>query len=244
MQRTLNDEQIEAFYHDCFIDDQVGDFLAMVPPSTGTGLVADLGGGCGFFAKLLMAKAKIPVRVLDTDKTSVATCIESNVDALISDALSPNIKGDEEVACFNLILHHLVADREDATRQLQMKALRAWLGHARFLFVNEYIYESLFANLSGGLIYGITKSRVLSAMGKTISKVIPSFKANTFGVGVRFRGHQEWVQLFEEAGYEVIDRRLGEPEVVPLPWRLLLIKTIRRDSFLMRPKPNEVASNA
>ena len=35
------------------------------------------------------------------------------------------------------------------------------------------------------------------------SIVVPSLKANTFGVGVRFRAHGEWLRVFESAGYDV-----------------------------------------
>ena len=80
-------------------------------------------------------------------------------------------------------------------------------------------------------------------MGKLLAKVVPSFKANTFGVGVRFRSHREWSQLFDDAGFEVIDRKFGRPEIVALPLRFLLIKTIRRDSFLLKAKHRELLSN-
>jgi hypothetical protein len=195
----------------------------------------DVGGGCGFFARRLRELAARPVRVIDMDAASVSACAQAGVPAELGDALSPALNGNEEIATFNLILHHLVADTEAATRALQVRALQAWHTKAGSIFVNEYIYESYVARLSGWLIFQITKSRLLSAIGRVVARIVPAFKANTFGVGVRFRSHDEWVELFEQAGYHVRDRRIGAPEKVAAPLRLLLIRTIRRDSFLLRP---------
>ena len=68
-----------------------------------------------------------------------------------------------------------------------------------------------------------------------IAKLSPSLKANTFGVGVRFRSHKEWCKLFESLGFKVVGTKIGEEEFVSLPRRLLLIKNCRRDSFLLEP---------
>jgi hypothetical protein len=140
------------------------------------------------------------------------------------------------VACFNLILHHLVGDSEAATRALQRRALERWRGQARFVFVNEYIYESFVGQLSGWLIYQITSSRVLSWLGRQVARLVPAFRANTFGVGVRFRAHDEWKRVFAEAGYDIAGEITGADEHVSPPLRLLLIRTIRRDSFLLHPR--------
>src|SRR3546814_14279285 len=61
-----------------------------------------------------------------------------------------------------------------------------------------------------------------------------SLRANTFGMGVRFRSHKEWRQLFAEAGFHVLDMRTGRNERISPPLRGLLIKAIRRDSFVDR----------
>lgn len=234
-QRTLSREQVEAFYHDDFVEGQTRHFIEMAPERVRSGLVVDVGGGRGFFARRLQQLTARPVRVIDMDPASVQACREAGINASCGDALQPVFAGDEEIASFNLILHHLVADTEVQTRALQVRALRAWHGSARAVFVNEYIYESFVARLSGRLIFEITKSRLLSTLGRAAAKVVPAFKANTFGVGVRFRSHDEWVELFHQAGFRVEDRRIGTPERVAPPLRSLLIRTIRRDSFLLRP---------
>lgn len=235
-QAKLSASQIEAFYHDEFATDQVRDFVTLTKGDAPQGAVVDLGGGIGHFAHGLAADSGLRVRVVDSDPVSVERCRERGVEAVAGDALAPRFQGDEEAACFNLILHHLVGKDEPTTRALQIQALTAWREHARFVFVNEYIYESFVGNVSGRLIYAITSSRTLSAIGRAIGRVVPAFRANTFGIGVRFRANREWQALFSEAGFAVTRATTGVPEHISLPLRLLLIKTIRRDSFRLEPQ--------
>lgn len=233
-QHTLSRSQIEAFYHDHFVQSQVRNYLALVPPLQPTPrAVVDIGGGCGFFADGLRRAAGVGVRVLDTDPASIEACRAKGVDAELGDALRPPRHGDEDVVCFNLVLHHLVGRNESATLTLQREALAAWRGHAKVVFVDEYIYDALFADLSGRLIYAITHSRTLSAIASAVSRWVPSLRANTFGVGVRFRGHDEWRRVFAAAGYRVVDARRGTEEHVSAARRLLLIRSCRRDSFVL-----------
>ncbi len=239
-QQTLSPEQIKAFYHDQFVKDQVRDFEEL-RNSDILDRIVDIGGGVGYFARSLSEKTGAKTRVIDMDIVSVQHCLESGVDAIKGDALSPPKTGHESVACFNLILHHLVGNDEQATRALQLQALRTWHGSVRYIFVNEYIYESAILNISGKLIYLITSNKFLSRVGSAIARIIPSFKANTFGIGVRFRAHQEWCELFAEAGYQVSGSRLGQNENISLPLRALLIKNIRRDSFRLEPKDWQTA---
>jgi len=172
-QKTLSQEQIEAFYHDDFVESQVNDFIKFFGTSTDNacGRIVDVGGGVGFFAKSLQRLTNFKVRVLDTDHQSVAICKESGIEAVQDDALNPSFAGDENVICFNLILHHLVGESEEETYHLQSRALSAWHAKASAIFVNEYIYESFFVNgISANLIYNITSSRMLSHVGRFIAK--------------------------------------------------------------------------
>jgi hypothetical protein len=239
-QRKLSADAITEFHHHDFVADQVRDFLAL-QDSTCVGTIVDMGGGCGFFAQRLAGNVRNRIRVVDMDIASVRACHDAGVEAEVGDALEPTYAGDESVACFNLILHHLVAGEETTTRSLQEKALTAWHRKASAVFVNEYIYQSFLRNASGQLIYQITKSKLLSSIGRVIAKVIPAFNANTFGVGVRFRSHDEWRALFVEAGFEICGVRIGHSERIAAPLRLLLIKEIRRDSFWLVPKSADSA---
>lgn len=237
MQRTLSPEQIEAFYHGEFVDDQVRNFIELASDIPAHSLIVDVGGGCGFFAKRLSEQAGLHTCVIDSDPQSIANCVTAGIEARLDDALSPRILGNENMVCFNLILHHLVGGSEADTVKLQRRALEIWRDQVKALFVNEYIYESYLGNLSGWLIFQITSSRVLSVLGRAIAWIVPAFRANTFGIGVRFRAHHEWIKLFDAAGLSTLDCRIGEEEEVALPLRLLLIKSIRRDSYLLQPKP-------
>ena len=234
-QKALSADALTEFYHDHFVEDQVRDFLKLVGPVTiANAMVADVGGGCGFFARELQDRSGWQVRVLDMDGNSIETCKKNGVAAKLADALKPEMDGDEVVASFNLILHHLVGSTTAQTRDMQVLALRSWVTQAERLFVNEYVYESyLVPRISAYLIWVITSSKVLSFLGGMVSRVVPSLRANTFGVGVRFRAADEWVDLFRQAGYEVVASQRGSDEGVSVARRMLLIKSCRRDSFVL-----------
>ena len=234
MQIILNEEQISSFYHDEFVEQQVMHFKEIAVKNIEPGkVIVDIGGGCGFFAQALQEECGFPVRVIDTDLESVEKAKKIGVVAELGNALSPVKKGDEGIICFNLILHHLVSRNEVQTRSLQIKAILNWRNPGQYIFINEYIYDSWLNDFSGWLIYKVTSSNILSNIASIVAKVVPSLKANTFGVGVRFRSGNEWRRLFCESGFEVVDEIKGDEEYISFPRRLLLIKSIRRDSFLL-----------
>ncbi|NEX94000.1 hypothetical protein [Caulobacter sp. 17J65-9] len=235
-QRTLPAQVIGEFYHsDTSAADQVRHFLALSGEDRAR-VVVDVGGGCGFFARGLAARTAHSVRVVDTDPASIDACGEAGVEATQGDALSPPIAGDEQVACLNLILHHLVGRTDSETRRLQREALAVWRPQAEAVFVNEYVYTSLAGDFSAWLIFQVTSSRVLSALAALVGRVVPTLRANTLGVGVRFRNHQGWLRLFEDAGYEVKRFEAGDPEGVFAARRLLLIRRIHRCSYWLEPR--------
>lgn len=236
-QKLLTEAQLSEFYADNFVATQIRQFLEFtrgrLPAAKA---VVDVGGGCGHFAHAVQATTGATTRVIDMDAQALERCgrLYGDVEAVHGDGIAPPRRGDEGVVCFNLMLHHLVGESDRATTDLQMRALTSWRGQAEYLFVNEYIYESP-ANISGRLIYEITSSRILSAIAKAVSKFVPSLRANTFGVGVRFRSNAEWVRLFKECGFEVVENRRSHYDKVAAPQRLLLIRSISIDSFLLKP---------
>ena len=238
MQVVLKGKQIENFHHDHFVEDQVRAFLDLQKPiGKDDGVIADIGGGCGYFAKTIRARIGAKVRVLDTDPKSVRICQDFGIDAELSDALNPQVHGDETVICFNLILHHLVGKTEASTLDLQSKALKIWKSSLRQIFVHEYIYESYISEkISGFLIWKITSNKILSKLCMSVSKIVPSLRANTFGVGVRFRAKREWVDIFESIGFKIVGYEKGKDEGVSIARRMLLIKNCRRDSFVLESK--------
>ena len=236
-QKYLDPQRVAEFYHANFVADQVSDFVKLVGCTLVNGaVIADVGGGFGYFANALTLAIPVTARVLDTDPVSIKHCLDMGIEGRISDALAPYIAGDEDVVCFNLMLHHLVANSTSSTRDLQMNALAAWKRTDASIYVNEYIYESyLWPGYSAYLIWLVTSSGFLSAAALQIGRIFPSLRANTLKVGVRFRTALEWKKLFHDTGFETVASIRGTPEKVSLPRRCLLIKSCRRDSFLLRP---------
>ncbi len=237
-QKILAQDQIAAFYHNEFVESQVDDFIGLLGSSVNSLVdkIVDIGGGRGFFAMALRDRININAKVIDSDEQSISFCKQHGVAAIYGDALAPVIVGDEKIVCFNLILHHLIGNSEGQTLKMQVDALSVWRSTVQSIFINEYIYESfIFKDISGWLIYQITSNAILSGIGMIVAKLIPTLKANTFGIGVRFRSKDEWCRIFERSGFEVVAIRKGNEETVSLGRRMLLIKSCRRDSFHLKP---------
>lgn len=233
-QIALEKDRIANFYHDLFVKSQVEGFARICAPGLDRDkVVSDMGGGCGFFARAVERELGLRVRVVDADSISVETAVQDGLQAFVGDALAWSPLGDESAACFNLILHHLVGRSESETLRLQLNALDRWKCADVRVFVHEYIYDSYVGELSGALIYRITGSRLLSSLAEIVSRVVPDLRANTFGVGVRFRAEKEWRRIFESQGWRVEGYCRGREEGVSFPRRMLLIKSCRRDSFVL-----------
>lgn len=237
-QKILSREQIEAFRTNKFAIEQVNDFINLIQNKQllENSLVVDVGGGIGAFARQLVKEHAYRVRVIDADLESINICksaSDPSIEAIHGDALNPPIKGDEDIICFNLILHHIVGSSEEETKKLQMEALKLWLGNGRMIFVNEYVYESYWNGISGRLIYEVTRNQFFSRIASIIAAYIPSLRANTFGTGVRFRSQSEWIDIFKECGYRLVGLIQNQDEYISKPRRFLLLKTKRRDSFLL-----------
>lgn len=236
VQRTLSANQLDEFYNDVFRDDQVAKFRAVIVDAARLGplRVVDIGGSRGYFACALKREIGADVCVVDMDKAAIEFAESAGIRGCVGDAIRPPIQGDEDVVCFNLMLHHLVSDSEAGTRGLQRAALEAWRDSDALLFVYEYVYQSFPKGFSSRLIYEITSSSLLSTLVKPLGFVFKTLRANTLGVGVRFRSRDEWRQLFNEAGYEVVNEVRGKEEPLSFPRKLMLISSKRRDAFLLR----------
>lgn len=236
-QLKLSQDQVRVFNHTYFVNSQVEDFIFLTTPFISQfKFVLDIGGGYGHFALLLMSMTGLNVSVLDVDNHAIDACHEKGVRAFNDNAINPQHFEDIQIVSFNLVLHHLIGKNETQTNEIQTLAMSVWKNKVNYFFVNEYIYDSFLWDLSGKIIFFITKNKILSMACKLISIFIPSLKANTFGVGVRFRSHDEWRHFFYSNNFDVLSFRLGKPEKVSLARRFLLIKSIRRDSFLLKPR--------
>lgn len=241
-QTALASNQLRKFHLNNFAGRQSSHFALLIDKNyVKKRTVLDIGGGIGAFAKELKLKSNMNVIVMDSDEESVEICKKMtgdivSIDAIIGDALNPPPMDNIGIVSFNLILHHLVGKDELETKELQKKALTHWHKKAEYIFINEYVYDSLIMNCSGAIIYKITSNKILSIISSFVGKFVPALRANTLGVGVRFRAHKEWIKLFDECGYEVVDKILAENDYVSTFLRLLLIDEIRTDSFLLKSK--------
>jgi hypothetical protein len=241
-QVTLGDAQIAAFNTDRNAAEQSARFVHFARRFSGVTpgrVVVDIGGGNGYFARDLNAATGWTVRVVDSDEKSIRGCLAigvAGVQAVRGDAIEPDILGDEDAVVFNLVLHHLVGRTESDTTVLQERSLAAWRERARFLMVSEISYDSFFFDITGKLIFLVTSSGLLSKVAAFVGRFVPSLRANTLGVGVRFRSKREWVSFFERCGYRVVEVVDGVPEALPFPLRFLFVKQIRSDYFLLVPK--------
>jgi hypothetical protein len=241
-QRELAAHQVSEFYHDQFVTAQVADFRKLFDGSRLRSAKAlDIGGGVGYFARAARDQLELDCTVLDMDAQSIARAAAVGVKAELGDALTTRLGDDAPVACFNLILHHLVSGRWHTTLALQKQALANQLeGPAdKQLFVNEYVFESYaWQEFASRLIFAVTSSRVLSAVGRAVARFIPSLRANTFGVGVCFHTDRTWRGLFEQAGWRVEQVIEGELEEISVPRRaVLLLRRYRRNSYRLARAP-------
>ena len=68
MQRTLKPSQLENFYHDQFVSQQVEHFRSIALSEIDiTKFVVDVGGGCGYFSIALQKQLGLKLRLIDMD---------------------------------------------------------------------------------------------------------------------------------------------------------------------------------
>lgn len=127
---------------------------------------------------------------------------------------------------------HITASVGQLEHSSSLSSRQVW--PQRKYWIHDDIYESFVTRLSGGLIVQVTMRSVLSALGQAGARAILAFRANAFGVDVRFRSHDGWGELFAKAGFHVEGLRIGKAEHVAPPRRVRFIRTIRRDSIPLR----------
>jgi hypothetical protein len=235
-QRELAAQQVSEFYHDAFVTTQVEDFRKLFDGvRLRSAKALDIGGGVGHFALAARQQLTLDCTVLDSDMESIARATEVGLKAELGDALTTRLGDDAPVACFNLILHHLVSGRWSTTLALQKQALANQLAGPpdKQLFVNEYVYESyVWQEFASRLIFAVTSSSVLSSIGRAVARFAPSLRANTFGIGVCFHTDRTWRRLFTQAGWRVEQVVEGDLEEISVPRRgVLLLRRCRRNSY-------------
>ena len=232
---ALSPEQVSEFFHDEFVQDQTRHFTMLVQDFN---RLSDLGGGVGHFAKAISEIYHKPVQVIDLDNESLRLAKENGLEVFYDDIIQTRHADKSDIVSLNLVLHHLVGGSQKKTDSLQVAALSNQANgkmEESKLFINEYVYESYISDeFASWAIFSITSSSFLSTVARQIGRFVPSLKANTLGVGVRFHSLRGWIQLFERAGWKVERHIEGQPEMISVPRRLsFALKSCRRDSFIL-----------
>ena len=163
----------------------------------------DVGGGIGKFASVVAENVEgCKVIVVDNSDLVSGSFVDSEQCSLIEAdwfEYDPEIKFDFVI--FKTVLHHFVESSDKKTKEAQVLGLLKAadvLKDDGVLIIEENFYESAlgFADLSGRLIYEITKMR-------SIEKLTRKLGANTAGEGVRFRSMIAWTKIFEESGFKI-----------------------------------------
>jgi SAM-dependent methyltransferase len=244
-QRILPQSAIDAFDTPEGVAEQVQHFKSLLGfNSHSVFSMLDVGGGTGFFANAI--KTEFPhaeITILDLDEQSVMKGTKLGLNAIHGSIIDPPaaIRSRKfDVISLNLMLHHIIGDDDWSTLALQRCALTRvceLLANQGHIFLHEICYEGrLFRDSSARLIYQVTASRCLGKALKLVGKAMPALSANTAGVGVRFRSMHGWSVLANSLKLKVVSVCQSEPEGHSwLRRTLLLIREVRRQSYLLRP---------
>lgn len=229
--RVLSDAQTEAFDVD-YVDP--GDRWALVRERIRSQFghhpftFLDVGGGNGRFVDRLLEEFPAATgTVLEPSGLLLARNTPHERKALI-EGTAAELPGERyDLICVHWLLHHLVSESYEATRQEQVRtltALRAHLTERGRISVYENIYEGWLANdLPGWLIYQGTALRRIAGLARRLG-------ANTAGVGVCFHSLPAWRSLVAEAGLRIAEYAEPDTWVWPMPWWYRPALTLRRIS--------------
>lgn len=242
-QRVLPKSAIDEFDTPEGVAEQIQHFknLLGIDPSVVFSIL-DVGGGTGFFVSALKSEFRnVDATILDLDQASVTKSVRKGLNSIHGSIVAPPrdlMSRRFDVISFNLVLHHIIAETDSSTVALQQQALRqarVLLKDGGRIFVHEICFEGrFFADLSGLLIYRITSSHHLEKVLRFTGTIFSALKANTVGVGVRFRPLIGWEEIARSVGLEALNTCEGGPEGHSLLRKaLLLIKEVRRRSLLL-----------
>lgn len=126
-----------------------------------------------------------------------------------------------DLITINVLLHHLVADTEETTKENVVSCLagaKEILAFKGRIFVYEQFYDKWFPGPEPSrLIYLLTRIKF-----RPVAKWLRKFGANTAGVGVRFRSRKNWKEIFKETELTVVAERFIKIDKPSLIRRSLL----------------------
>ena len=211
-QRILKRKALDAFDTNEGVAEQIAHFKLCYEYNRDSKFtLLDIGGGGGYFISALQREyPNMRATILDLDNLAIEKAASNGLNGIVGSVLNPPSQLTSQkfdVICFNLVLHHIIATKDSDTRKLQSLALfnaRAISSVGGSIFIHEICYEGrFFSGSSSAIIFHILTNALLSKMTLFISKYVPSLKANTLGVGVRYRAYDAWVKLIKLSGYNI-----------------------------------------
>ncbi|MDU2064969.1 MAG: class I SAM-dependent methyltransferase [Sporomusaceae bacterium] len=234
MLKKLNEESVKTFNQDYVTEATWQMVVSAIEQQWGNKefSFADLGGGNGLFTdRILAAFPQASGTLIDNSPYLIKENRPHERKRLIFDSIEQaprHIQSVDIVFC-NWLLHHLVADSYQVTRQNIVAALRlgkGLLAKDGRMSIFENLYEGiLFHNLPSHLIFSLTSQTKLAPL-------LRRFGANTAGCGVCFLSKPEWRQTLKQSGLMI--ERVQEDEPWDFSWgkrALLHIKSVRVGHF-------------
>lgn len=169
------------------------------------GTILDVGGGNGAFLDRLLGRyPRAEAWLVDEAPQMIARNVAHERKQTLCgsvfdlDLLLPKPKFD--LVTVNVLLHHLVDDSPNETRERVVECLSLLRGRLRdggVMAIYEQFYDSFVPGIDPGeLIFGITRLRAAAPLLRALGFA-------TAGIGVAFRSRRGWLELFEEAGLRV-----------------------------------------
>ncbi|MCX7934302.1 MAG: class I SAM-dependent methyltransferase [Planctomycetota bacterium] len=183
----------------------------------------DVGGGNGLFAdRILEFYPKAQGVVYDISHLLLSRNKPHPRKHLRQDSAEhlAHLKGEKfDLICANWLLHHLVGKTYQQSRTNIERALRDMRN-----LLNERGRISIYENIYNGILFDALPSRIVYFLtsAKAIKSLIRWAGANTAGVGVCFLSYPQWLNVFTQNGFRVLDHTPDKDWYIPWTWRVFL----------------------
>ena len=124
-QRILHRDALDVFHDSIpFAFDEIEDFKGCYNYDRDSSFtLLDVGGGVGHFVLALQQEfPNMRATILDLDENAISKAKSNGLHAVVGSVLTPPPSiplQTFDVVCFNLILHHIIAENDRDTRKLQ-----------------------------------------------------------------------------------------------------------------------------
>jgi len=168
--------------------------------------VVDLGGGAGHFANEVFAffeSRRIPADITVIDLFRYEELGNSNIKFIeqsATTALDSYLDDSIDVFFMNLMLHHLIGDSYNKTKQNQEELLeiayRKLKPNGRLFVYETSTQNPMIGDLSIPIIYFMTSSKL-----PLLTKISKKMGSESAGTGVLFLSTHKWKKIFRKIGF-------------------------------------------